>query len=141
MEKNLSPRNRELVIIAGRISRQASAEKKALTLEQLSEEVRAARPLHFYYSYDTACRMMALIARTGIDKISAATDIRAGWKDLYEQVQEVRAARPKLSATQALMHTLMFRRPARVFLSANTIRKIIAPYFQPILTENGNSRA
>lgn len=141
MKLNLTPRNRELVIIAGHIAREANAAGRVLTIEQLAGEVRAARPLHFYYNYDQACRMMSLIRRYGPENFSTATDIRAGWLDLYRQVNEVMELRPRLNAGQALVHTLMFRRPSRVYLSVNSIRKILSPHFEARLTENGGSRA
>lgn len=141
MKSTLTPRNRELVIIAGRIAREAAAAGRTLTLEQLAGEVRQAKPLHFHYNYDQACRMMSLIRRTGPESTSTSTDIRAGWLDLYRQVTEVMALRPKLNVNQALVHTLMFRRPSRVYLSVNTIRKILAPHFEARLTENRDSRA
>lgn len=141
MKKTLMPRDRELVIIAGRINREASADGVVLTLEQLAEKVRQCRPLHFYYDYERSCRMMNLIRRVGRDRFNVSTDIRAGWLDLYDQVEEMRTLRPKLNANQALVQVLMFRRPARVYLATGTIRKILAPHFGIQLTEKPINRA
>lgn len=141
MKSSLNPRNRELVIIANRIAREANEAGRTLTLEELAAEVQKAQPLHFYYSYEQACRMMSLIRRTGEANFSTATDIRAGWLDLYRQVEEVKRLRPKLNACQALVHTLMFRRPSRVYLAVNTIRKVLTHYFEFRLIQNRDSRA
>lgn len=141
MKISLKPRNRELIIIASRISREAAAAGQVLTLEELAAKVRECRPLHFYCDYDHACRMMSLIERTGADNMADDTDIRAGWLDLYRQVQEMKRMRPKLNANQALVQTMMYRRPSRVYLSINTIRKILAPHFRALLTATPDNRA
>ena len=79
-----------------------------------------------YVDFDTASDKLHAIRRHGLDAIVNTAEGRAKWAELGQQVDEIMAARRRLTFAQALSFVLHFRRPSRFYITRNAAYKIIA---------------
>lgn len=138
MSKINNCRQNDMITFAYGILRSATARGKRLTMNELCDEVLKCRPLHYYVSFDRASRIIHAIDRGIPTGVPTQSETSAMWHDMYEQIQELRAQRPKLTLTQAMSHTICFLRPKRFYITRDAVRRILRRHFTAAVTPKDN---
>lgn len=119
-------RNQDLLEAARRAVSKAYRRGETINIRQLVDAALSHSPKMHYVDFDTASDKLHAIRRHGLDAIVNTAEGRAKWAELGQQVDEIMAARRRLTFAQALSFVLHFRRPSRFYITRNAAYKIIA---------------